>query len=88
MELPVEEVCAGGDTAIVPSGEMIPVDGEIIEGGSSSIDESVITGEPFPVFKKVGDTVTSGSISLTEQLHVRAAKAGDRGFPPGNGQRN
>lgn len=78
MELPVEEVCAG-DTAIVPSGEMIPVDGEIIEG-ASSIDESVITGEPFPVFKKVGDTVTSGSISLTEQLHVRAAKAGDRGF--------
>ena len=78
MELPVEQVCAG-DTVIVPQGEMIPVDGEIIEG-SSSIDESVITGEPFPVFKETGDPVTSGAISLTAQLNIRATKPGDKGF--------
>jgi Cu+-exporting ATPase len=78
MELPVEQVCQG-DTVIVPQGEMIPVDGDIIEG-ASSIDESVVTGEPFSVFKKAGDSVTSGAISLTSQLKVRAAKAGDKGF--------
>ena len=42
MKLPIEQICVG-DTAIVPQGEMIPVDGEIVEG-ASSIDESVITG--------------------------------------------
>lgn len=78
LELPVEQVCAG-DTVIVPQGEMIPVDGEVTEG-SSSVDESVITGEPFPVSKKVGDEVTSGSISLTSKLSIRAAKPGDKGF--------
>jgi heavy metal translocating P-type ATPase len=78
MELPVEQVCQG-DTVIVPQGEMIPVDGEIVEG-ASSIDESVITGEPFSVFKKAGDGVISGSINLTSQLNVRAIKAGDKGF--------
>jgi Cu+-exporting ATPase len=78
MELPVDQVCQG-DTVIVPQGEMIPVDGKIAEG-ASSIDESVVTGEPFPVYKKAGDPVTSGAISLTSQLKVRAAKAGDKGF--------
>jgi Cu+-exporting ATPase len=78
LELSVEQVCRG-DVTIVPQGEMIPVDGEIVEG-ASSIDESIITGEPFPVFKKAGDFVTSGAISLTSPLKVRAAKAGDKGF--------
>lgn len=78
LELPVEQV-RQGDMAIVPQGEMIPVDGEIVEG-ASSIDESVITGEPFAVFKKAGDCVTSGAISLTSQLKIRAANAGDKGF--------
>jgi Cu+-exporting ATPase len=78
LELPVEQVCQG-DVTIVPQGEMIPVDGQIVEG-ASSIDESVITGEPFPVFKKAGDSVTSGAISLSSPLKVKAAKAGDKGF--------
>jgi Cu+-exporting ATPase len=78
LEMPVEHV-RQGDVAIVPQGEMIPVDGEIVDG-ASSIDESVITGEPFPVFKKAGDFITSGSISLTSQVKVRAAKAGDNSF--------
>lgn len=78
MEVPIGEV-RPGDLAIVPQGEMIPVDGEIVEG-SSSVDESVITGEPFPVFKRSGDPVTSGSVNLTSPLKVKAAKAGDKGF--------
>lgn len=78
LELPVEQVHRG-DVVIVPQGEIIPVDGEIVEG-ASSIDESVVTGEPFSVFKRAGDCVTSGAISLTSQLQVRALKAGDKGF--------
>ncbi len=78
MELPVEQV-RQGDTVIVTQGEMITVDGEITEG-SSSIDESVITGEPFPVYKEKGDFVTSGAISLTSQLNIRATKDGDKGY--------
>ncbi len=78
MELPVEQVLRG-DLVIVPEGEMIPVDGEIVEG-ASSIDESVITGEPFSVFKEAGAPVVSGAVSLTSQLKVRASKAGDKGF--------
>ena len=78
MELPVEQVLRG-DLVIVPQGEMIPVDGEIVEG-ASSIDESIITGEPFPVFKKAGAPVVSGAVSLTSQLKIRASKAGDKGF--------
>lgn len=78
LELPVEQV-RPGDVAIVPQGEMIPVDGKIVEG-ASSIDESVITGEPFSVFKNPGDGVTSGSVNLTSQLKIRADKAGDKGF--------
>ena len=78
VERPVAQI-RPGDTAIVPQGEMIPVDGEIVEG-SSSLDESIITGEPFPVFKKEGDPVVSGSVNLSSPLKVEAAKAGDKGF--------
>ncbi len=78
LELPIEQV-RRGDIAIVPQGEMIPVDGEIVEG-ASSIDESVITGEPLPMFRQAGDRVTSGGICLTSQLKVRSFTAGDKGF--------
>jgi Cu+-exporting ATPase len=77
-ELPVEEV-RKDDVVVVPQGELIPVDGIVVEG-SSTIDESVITGEPFPMFKGVGDAVTSGSINLSSFLRVRAAKDGDKAF--------
>lgn len=78
LEVPVEAV-RPGDVAIVPQGEMIPVDGRIVEG-ASSVDESVITGEPFSVYRQAGDRVTSGSICLASQLKVRADRAGDKGF--------
>jgi heavy metal translocating P-type ATPase len=78
MDLPIEQV-RRGDVAVVPQGEMIPVDGVIVEG-AAMIDESVVTGEPFPVFKGIGDTVISGAISLSAPLRVEATKAGDKAF--------
>ena len=78
LEIPVEQV-REGDVAIVPAGEMIPVDGKIVDG-ASAIDESVVTGEPYTVFKRAGDNVVSGALSLTSQLQVRAARPGCRGF--------
>ena len=82
MELPVEQV-RRGDVAVVPQGEMIPVDGVIValdQEGAAMIDESVVTGEPFPVFKGIGDTVISGSLSLSAPLRVEATKEGDKTF--------
>lgn len=78
IELPVESVMAG-DLAVVAMGEEIPIDGEIVEG-ESPVDESVVTGEPFPVFKRTGDSVVSGSVVVGQQLKIKADRAGDKGF--------
>ncbi|MGE4519320.1 MAG: hypothetical protein AB7E04_07435, partial [Desulfobacteraceae bacterium] len=51
-----------GDTAVVKAGETIPVDG-VITSGSASVDESLLTGEPVPVFKKTGDFVSAGTVN-------------------------
>ncbi len=77
-EIPISEV-QKNDLIIVPKGTMIPVDGKIIEG-ASSIDESFVTGEPFPVYKKTGESVTSGTLNLTAPLQVKAEKDGDDSF--------
>jgi Cu2+-exporting ATPase len=63
------------DILRVKPGEKIPVDGVISEG-SSSIDESMITGEPIPVDKKEGDTVSSGTINGTKSFVMKALKVG------------
>jgi heavy metal translocating P-type ATPase len=78
QEVPVEEVRVG-DEVLVPQGEMIPVDGVIVQG-QGSIDEAVITGEPFPVYRTTGEPVTSGSMVLDATLRIRASKPGDKGF--------
>lgn len=78
QEVPVEEVRID-DEVLVPQGEMIPVDGVIVQG-EGSIDEAVITGEPFPVYKMTGETVTSGSMALDATFRIRAMKPGDKGF--------
>ncbi len=78
LEVLIEKVRLG-DTVMVPPGEMIPVDG-VVSDGAASIDESVITGEPFPLYKKVGDKVTSGSVVLDSGLKIKAEKAGNKGF--------
>ncbi len=64
-----------GDQLMVKPGEKIAVDGKVIDG-ESSIDESMITGEPIPVDKKSGDTVTSGTINTTGSFVMRAEKVG------------
>ncbi len=74
VEIPIEQVVAG-DIFIVKPGQKIPVDGEITEG-STSIDESMITGEALPVDKKPGDTVIGATINKQGSLQVRATKVG------------
>ena len=63
------------DLLRVKPGEKIPVDGVIIEG-SSSIDESMISGEPIPVDKTVGDKVSSGTINGTKSFVMKAERVG------------
>lgn len=65
-----------GDTVVVKPGSRIPVDGVIIEG-SSSLDESAITGESIPVEKGPGDTVVSATMNKTGFFKFRATKVGD-----------
>lgn len=59
----------------VKPGEKIPVDGSIVEG-HSSIDESMITGEPIPVDKSIDDKVSSGTINGTKSFIMKAEKVG------------
>ena len=64
-----------GDKLRVKPGEKIPVDGSIFEG-ESSIDESMITGEPVPVSKTEGDKVSSGTINGKQTFVMKAEKVG------------
>ncbi|MDP5201256.1 heavy metal translocating P-type ATPase [Flavobacterium sp. DG2-3] len=64
-----------GDSLRVKPGEKIPVDGKITSG-ESSIDESMITGEPIPADKKTGDAVISGTINGTKSFVMIAEKVG------------
>ncbi|SHJ17927.1 MULTISPECIES: heavy metal translocating P-type ATPase [Flavobacterium] len=64
-----------GDLLRVKPGDKIPVDGKIMEG-TSTIDESMITGEPIPVDKKTGDEVTSGTINGNRSFVMVAEKVG------------
>jgi P-type Cu+ transporter len=74
IEIPVEEVLEG-DLMIIRPGERVPTDGTIIDG-SSSIDESAITGESIPVDKIKGDEVIGATINKNGLLKVRATKIG------------
>lgn len=67
---------AVGDEIIVRPGERIPADG-IVSQGTTSIDESAITGESIPVEKQVGDKVTSATINTSGYIHVTAQRVGD-----------
>ena len=64
-----------GNLLRVKPGEKIPVDGSIVEG-HSSLDESMITGEPIPVDKNMGDKVSSGTINGTKYFIMKAEKVG------------
>ena len=74
MDLPVEEVLVG-DVIQVRPGEKVPVDGVIVEG-SSTVDESMLTGESLPSSKKMGDEVIGATINKTVAFKFRTTKVG------------
>lgn len=73
-DVPLEDVNPG-DLLRVRPGEKIPVDGEITEG-RSSVDESMVTGEPIPVEKEIGSLVTGATVNGTGAFVMRATKVG------------
>ena len=74
VEVPADQVQVG-DLVVVRPGERIPVDGDIAEG-SSSVDESMITGESLPVEKAPGDPVVSGTLNRAGSFRFRANRVG------------
>ncbi|MDE1857154.1 MAG: heavy metal translocating P-type ATPase [Candidatus Micrarchaeota archaeon] len=75
IDVPVEKIRVG-DMLLVKPGEKIPTDSGVVEG-TSSVDESMITGESMPITKRVGDKVIGGTINSTGSLRVRVLKVGD-----------
>ncbi|MDO8729075.1 MAG: heavy metal translocating P-type ATPase [bacterium] len=74
IEISVNNV-AHGDIIIIKPGAKIPVDGIITEG-SSFVDESMVSGEPMPVQKKVGDSIVSGTLNTNGTFTFKATKVG------------
>lgn len=74
QDLPADEVLVG-DTVVIRAGERFPVDGEVIDG-NSHVDESMLTGEPVPVFKAISDKVTGGTINGNGRLLVKVKAVG------------
>jgi Cu+-exporting ATPase len=74
VDIPLEEVTAG-DRVVVRPGEKVPVDGTV-EEGESSVDESMMTGEPIPKDKERGDAVTGGTMNVNGRLVIHATHVG------------
>lgn len=74
QDVPLERVQVGWRLRVRP-GEKIPVDGKIVEG-ASSIDESMVTGEPIPSQKSVADSVTGGTVNQTGSFIMEARRVG------------
>ena len=75
MEIRPEEV-RRGDTVIVRAGEKVPVDG-VVSLGQSSVDESMISGEPLPAQKKAGDSIYCGSVNEYGVIEATAERVGE-----------
>lgn len=73
-EIPVDEVKID-DVLLVKPGEKIPVDGKVVKG-TTSVDESMLTGESLPVDKKWGDDVFGATINVSGAVEMRAVKVG------------
>ena len=73
-EVPLEQVAAGDRLRVRP-GERVPVDGVVLEG-QSSVDESMLTGEPIPVEKVAGSRVTGATVNGTGGFVMRAERVG------------
>lgn len=74
IEISINDV-KHGDLIVVKPGAKIPVDGVITEG-SSFVDESMVTGEPMPVQKKINDSVVSGTLNTSGSFTFKATKVG------------
>lgn len=73
-DVPIENILAGDKLRVRP-GESVPIDGVVLEG-HSSIDESMLTGEPLPVEKDVQSTVTGGTLNGSGSLIIKAERVG------------
>ena len=73
-DVPLEQVQVGANLRVRP-GERVPVDGVVVKG-NSTVDESMITGEPIPVGKGTGDRVTGATVNGTGSLVMRAERVG------------
>lgn len=73
-EVPLDEIVVGDRLRVTP-GEKVPVDG-VVDQGSSAVDESMLTGEPIPVTKNVGDKVIGATLNTSGSLIVRSEKVG------------
>jgi len=73
-QVPLDQVKVGDWLRVVP-GDKVPVDGAVVEG-HSSVEESMITGEPLPVEKTIGDKVTGGTVNGSGSFVMRAERVG------------
>jgi P-type Cu+ transporter len=77
LEVPLDEIRIG-DHVVVRPGERVPLDGAVISG-SSSVDESMLTGESIPVAKSAGDRVIGGTLNLSGAFEYRTSALGAEG---------
>jgi Cu+-exporting ATPase len=76
LDVPIAHIASGDRLRVRPGGK-VPVDGLVIDG-ESSVDESLMTGEPMPVEKSVGSRVVGGTVNTTGALLIRAERVGDQ----------
>ncbi len=74
VEVPVADVSVG-EMVVVRPGERVPLDGTVIDG-ASAVDESMLTGEPLPVEKGLGDAVTGATVNRTGAFTLRVSRTG------------
>lgn len=74
LDIPIPQVLVG-DVAIVRPGERVPVDGVVLSG-ESAVDESMVTGESFPVVKRGGDEAIGGTVNGRGAMRIRATRVG------------
>ena len=74
-DVPVAELWVG-DVVLIKPGERVPADGTVLEG-ETQVDESMLTGEPMPVPRQKGDTLTGGSLNGDGVVHLQVSAVGD-----------
>jgi Cu+-exporting ATPase len=74
VDIPIEDVVRG-DIVLVRPGEKVPVDG-IVQDGRSAVDESMVTGEPIPVTKEMGEEVIGGTLNTLGSFRFEATRVG------------